>query len=83
MKQRGFFAFPMSRSGSFILPVAFEHALMVTHSFCVLHPSADFSKLGCQGFLWEKLVVKASLIAVKNLVKTVATVTDEGLILGD
>lgn len=32
------------QQGSFILPVAFELALMVTHSFCFLHPSADFSK---------------------------------------
>ena len=40
-------------------------------------------KVGSQGFLWEKLVLQASLITVKNLVKTVATIPDEDLKLGD
>ena len=73
----------MSSSGSFILPVAFEHALMVTRSFRVFVSISRLLKVGCQGFLWEKLAVKTSVIAIKYLVKTVATVPDEGLKLRD
>ena len=55
---------------------------MVTHSF-VSCDHQQTSQCGLPGFLWEKVVIKASLITVKNLVKIVATVSDEGLELGD
>ena len=38
-KQRGFLAFPIKNKGSFIVPLAFAQALIVTLSFAFFVPS--------------------------------------------
>lgn len=40
-------------------------------------------EVGSQGSFREEFVIQASLVTVKNLVETVATILNEGLEIGD
>jgi len=66
LKHCGFFALPINSMGNFIVPVPLKQALIVTYSFCVFLPAADFLKWGIYRQWWwifhKKMTLKVAKI---------------------